>query len=333
MISTAVMSMTLSTIAHAGFNIAPSDSTTDSYQTKMSPGETKIFKFKVFNQGKERDEGVVYLSDQLTAPAGGLMYGKPGDVRKLAGAWASGDVVNATLEPGEVREIAYSVTVPSETKPGQYILLAVALRKNVGTVNTKAEINGQMVGVSGPANTEEGKQIVIEIDKNNATHKISIDQFAYDYDTTGKPTYLLSLSNKGTILEHPTFSVITKDSKGAEVERVSNDKGLSFYHGTSEFQSLTGNKLLAPGTYTAEAVVSYSERTEKQQFTFSVSKQEVSKAKEDLVENKIDVTGVVDEPNTFQWIMQSGIILLLVIVLILLFSKKRKKKETYPNVE
>lgn len=87
----------------------------------VSPGETVVLEVAVMNVGNVQAELTTYKVNAMNSVNGGFMAGDPDEEPVGAAAWIDYPTEELSVSPGEQHEIEFSVTVPEDTKPGQYI--------------------------------------------------------------------------------------------------------------------------------------------------------------------------------------------------------------------
>jgi hypothetical protein len=91
------------------------------YVLEAEPGETITQTVVVRNDRPHEIEAHVEAVDAFTRDATGAGYGAPGDAPEGTGSWIVVSTPVLTLQPDEQREVTFTVHVPEDAKPGQYL--------------------------------------------------------------------------------------------------------------------------------------------------------------------------------------------------------------------
>jgi len=207
----------------------------------MSPGETRQLTVELGNFGDAPVETRTYAADAYSIVNGGFgarLDGEPtGDVTK----WLSYTPETLTIAPAARQERTFALTIPHDTKPGEYITSVVIQNatptstSQSGSVGIK-QINRQVIAVAitVPGPLAPGLQI------GTATYKPVGERSVISFGVT----------NTGNVHLKPAgeFVITTKD--GAEVSRgtVTMD---SVYAGTQTAVEALLAQRLNPGDYVA----------------------------------------------------------------------------------
>ncbi|MBS2036014.1 hypothetical protein JST97_13580 [bacterium] len=92
-----------------------------SYKLVMEPGQVHQDRIKVGNQNDFPLDFRVYNTHSETGPNGQISSPLFGEPVKEAGQWLTLEKNALTLDGGGQDELGFSVTVPKDTKPGEYI--------------------------------------------------------------------------------------------------------------------------------------------------------------------------------------------------------------------
>lgn len=319
--ATLLFSLVLNQVVSAEISLNPIGTNRSNFFVKAEVGETKSFVVEAVNTGKEKSTATIYTSQYMTATNGGPNFIDPGEEIQGTGLWIGKRLDEVELEPNQTKRLEYTVKIPKETLDGQYTIGIVALNRNVANIDTTMEINGQDTRVSGPANLKLPVQIVLEVG-NKRIHQLDIQDFSYNYESSGIPKLNTTLINKGTILEKPKTTIEVFDSNNRRVEKVSHKNTASFYMDSSQLTYVKSDKVLDAGNYRAKVTAEYFGKTITKEFNFEVKKEDVERSLAALESNKLDVSEVNTGIKPI-YIYICGVLLLFFIIL--LFWKRRKK--------
>jgi hypothetical protein len=91
------------------------------YQLGARAGATVTQTLTIVNTNKHAVDVRLAGADGLTTEATGAAYTSPSQTPTKAGAWISVATPELTMQPGEQRDVDFSVHVPPKTKPGYYL--------------------------------------------------------------------------------------------------------------------------------------------------------------------------------------------------------------------
>lgn len=88
---------------------------------RLAPGATLTQQLDVWNPNTFAITVDVGPVDAHTAPTTGATYAPPTSARKLTSTWITSTVAQVRLAAGEHRSVPFTVRVPADAKPGQYL--------------------------------------------------------------------------------------------------------------------------------------------------------------------------------------------------------------------
>jgi hypothetical protein len=161
------------------------------------PGAHLVDHLHIVNDGSARGTLHLYTADATTAPTGGTTFLPESAARSDVGSWITLSSQQLTLDPGQSRELAFTLTVPTRVLPGQH--------------------GGGIMGVQMlPAyrfSTTQRNSIVIKVQSTLALGVLvnlpgaKLEKLAtrgISYDTASEyQRLLIGLSNTGTQLLYP----------------------------------------------------------------------------------------------------------------------------------
>ncbi|MNB83933.1 hypothetical protein D3C75_307750 [compost metagenome] len=301
------------------------------YMDKVQPGDTNKYSFIVRNITNKPLELQLYPADALPAQNGGRSFSERAQKLRLVGSWISPQGTKSVrLKPNEERTFTYSVKVPKDIKPGQYVGVVAAEEYQPAQTHSG---NSTQATLAIDVLNRTGVQMVLEYKPEQAVHAMSIDAFAHDYIPAGNSRLTIDLSDTGTILEKPKGKIIVRDSKNAVMYQ-SDYAADSIYEGTTaNMVYVVNDKLLLPDTYSVYYEATFSGKTISRTFYFTVTREQSELSKDALTE-----AGKIEVNQTFEdWIWQHLwiiIVIILLFILILIIAvwlafalSKRKKKD------
>lgn len=308
----------------------------DYYIFDAKPGDSKTFEFSVQNRDTKDSTVLLYPSDQLTGEKGGSAYTPMSQKPFLYGTWLNQDRYTLTLAPGEEKKVTYTITVPQDVKPGQYIAVVALGETGIRSTEDKVTDGSETYTVRSDYDIISGKQIVVNVELGQAKKEISTESLSFGYSPAGTPEALVTLKNSGTILQKPKLEISIKSVSGKTYPVLLHNNSLSFYGGTTQTMRIPYSEVLPPGNYIATIKVEGDGTSETKDFKFTIEKEVVKEAVNQAVsEEKMvvseDVLGVQEK---YVW-LGGGFILLLIIVnvFVFLFVLRRKKEKKAPKGE
>jgi Bacterial protein of unknown function (DUF916) len=239
----------------------------------LSPGAMHQGGVIISNSGTATGTVKLFAADGTTGSTTGTVY-LTDRKAKRAGAWISLAATSLTLKPGQHRTVHFTVRVPPNTKPGQWVGGVVA---------------------------ETSHQVSQPKSKNKASVQIKIRDLtivAVQVNVPGPPVLgftiggvktggqsgfqqiITHIANTGNVLVKPTGTVTVLNKQGAKLQ-VLTFKMDTFLPQTAIDYPLLLKKALAPGDYSANVrlvvpgVAGAAAKVMTAQPSFSVSKQDV----------------------------------------------------------
>jgi hypothetical protein len=220
------------------FVLLPVDQPDPYFAPTIEPGESSSLTVALGNAGEAPVEAVTFVADAYTLINGG--FGVKGDDQPKTGPTTWIDYPSETLElaPEKSIERSFTVAVPADTSPGQYI---------AGLVLQTAEPIA--VGDSAVFRQSILKSIAIFITvPGPVTPALAIGQATLDQKASAA-RLLIEVSNPGNVLLKPTGTVTMTNEAGEQVLTAPVAMG-SVYAGMDTLLEISFPTALPPGTYT-----------------------------------------------------------------------------------
>lgn len=308
------------------------------YRDEVSGGETIKYTFYVENLIKEPIDLWIYPADAAPMVNGGKSYTMKGEKNTSVGSWISPSKEKMVhLKPLEKKEFVYTVNVPKDLSPGEYVGGIVA--EQIPDEDEEAVEAGKNQAVLLIERIPRiGVQIVMEKQKELATHDMSIDDFKHSYISNGYSQLTVKLTNTGTILQRPNGVIQIRDANGKGIYSQAYDAGASeksMYAGkTADMVYYIEDQILWPGEYNAYFEANFNGKKVSRTFNFTVTEADSKKAQESLSNaGLLQGRGILDWLKNHPWIIYAGAGLLFfilgtfILLLILLFKRKKKEEE------
>jgi len=106
------------------------------FDLSLAPGQVHEDTVLVRNRGVEEITVDVWATDAVTTPSGELGLLLAEDTPRFAGAWITPQVPQVTLAPGEETAVPFTVTVPGNEQPGDYLAGVVVSMPREETTST-----------------------------------------------------------------------------------------------------------------------------------------------------------------------------------------------------
>ncbi|MEK4529935.1 DUF916 domain-containing protein [Paenibacillus sp. FSL H8-0104] len=301
------------------------------FMKSVKPGDEVKVKVKVNNISEHEKEFTIYPTDVLSDLRGGWKYPLKNVTPSIFGTWIKEAPETVNLKPLESKVFTFTVKIPKDTKPGQYIAAIVSqeytpAEEATATTGMRTQTN---------SNTQLPLQIVLNVDLEKSVRKIEIGQLTHIINNNGLITVLVPHINKGTILEKPQGLLTLKDKNGAEIVKEIYTMD-SVYVETTGLYDLNIPNILIPGTYSLEYLVQYDQEILSGTYDFQVTTSDLmnSMDKADNVGNTYDLGFWAFIKEFWIWIIVIiSIIIILMIVIIILLLRRRKKDETEEHVK
>ena len=210
------------------------------FEMTAKPGQTLELTVQFGNVGKEPIELRTYVSDVATLINGGMGITPEGTAAQAPTPWIAYPPETYSLKANEGREITFSVAVPDDAAPGNYVSALV-----VQTANP--------VPVEGTPLFDQIIQKAIAIDitvEGQATPRLEIGEAVYDA-STASPTLSIGIRNPGDLRLRPAGTIVVKDATGNEVISAPVTMG-SVYARTETLLQFVLQQPLPAGTYSID---------------------------------------------------------------------------------
>lgn len=130
----------------------------------LAPGDEVEDAVVVTNHSDVAIELALYAADGFTTPSGDLDL-VTGDAQSTAvGAWATTDAESVSLDPGESREVAFTLRLPQDARPGDHlggVVTSLVTQEQGGTIVLDRRLSNRLsVRVTGPLTTAASVSIV-----------------------------------------------------------------------------------------------------------------------------------------------------------------------------
>ena len=217
--------------------LRPIDQTGQFFDVTLRPGETRTLEVELANVGDAAIAVRTYASDVYTIINGGFGARLRDEPQTGTTLWLDYPTDVLQLPAGEGIRRTFTVAVPADTEPGEYITSLILENDepirgsgDVALDQVVRQATAVVVTVPGPRTPA----LVI----GAASHKVVAD----------KSVVAVALENTGNVRLKPVAEFVLLDATGAEVSRASVPMD-TFYAHTGTLVEVPLAALLLPGTY------------------------------------------------------------------------------------
>lgn len=250
--------------AETQLGITPLEHPGTYFDLKLIPGETTDLKVEIGNFGSEAVAARTYSADTYTIINGGFGARLNGESSSGTTSWLSYESLTVTLPAGDGLQRTFTLTVPPNTPPGEYITSLVVenaepvasegggiallqvQRKAIGVAITV--MDPSLSGSVQPEGSGNGGLFVRHPD-------LIIGAAEHKYVATSS-VVAVQLANEGNVHLRPSGEFRLYDGRGQEVTRFPVIMG-TFYAGTSTTIEVPFTDALLPGAYVARLTLDY----------------------------------------------------------------------------
>ena len=207
---------------------------------EAAPGSSLQLTVSVVNFGDVPAELSIDKVNALSGINGGFIAGDEADAPIGSTAWIDFPSQTLTLQPGAEQPITFTVSVPADAQPGQYISGLVA--KTAGTLP-----------IPGATNLDHTLAYAISIGilvPGDITHSFELGSPAIEMQGVIR-SLRVPITNTGTYLVRPTGELTLSDTEG-EVVHTSQITMSSVYSGLTTAIEVVLPEQMATGKYTVD---------------------------------------------------------------------------------
>ncbi|HYA42223.1 MAG TPA: hypothetical protein VEF34_13025 [Syntrophobacteraceae bacterium] len=213
------------------------------HQVKAGTNETNVI--EVRNESSEPTRVTVHAEDWSVDRKGNVSFSPAGGDPASCAEWIQLNPTDFRLEPGQIRQIRYSLTVPAEVKDGGYraaILLTGMPLPGEGAGKRRVNVHGRIA-------------VITYATVGNPEIRGRFEDFQVTAGNKGI-SFKLTLANDGDVHFRIKKSWISiKNSAGEEVSRVEVPEIPVLPGGARELEFKKEDLALPKGAYLAEAVL------------------------------------------------------------------------------
>ncbi len=221
-------------------SLLPVGQTASYFDLTMEPGETRSLEVEISNNGGEEVTARTYAADVYTIINGGFGGRLRDEPATGTTRWLDYRSDLLDLAAGERTYRSFSVSVPLEAAPGEYITSLVL--ENDQPIELKGVVGANQV-------VRQAVGVLVTIPGERSPH-LEIGEASHAV-VAGKSILSVAVENTGNIRLKPLVDVTLSDAGGHQVSRASVQMD-SFYAATDTLVEVPLAALLLPGEYSIE---------------------------------------------------------------------------------
>jgi hypothetical protein len=208
------------------------------FDLTMAPGESRQLTVALGNNGGTAMDVSTYAADAYTIINGGFGAKETGTEPTGTTTWLDYTAEELPVPAGQATERAFTLSVPQETEPGQYITSLVL--ENAEPVEGSGEVAlNQIVRQALPVTVQVSGALEPAFEFGNAGH----------HETAGRSVVDVAITNTGNAHVKPAGDLTIRDDNGKTVSETQVTMG-NFFAGTQTKVETTLDGALEPGEYT-----------------------------------------------------------------------------------
>ena len=181
------------------------------FEINVKPGETLSNFVTVFNNDSVKQSYAAEAQDfSAVGETGNVVIDNDAPKQVSAKQWIAFDPQTFEVEPGQSKDIRFTLNVPLDADPGgKYTSLLIGIAPGA--------VSGSGVGIA----SKVASLLLIRV-AGDVTEKISVQSFdTRPFVETGPINFTLRLKNEGTVHLKPAGFIYVKDWTGREVQKLS----------------------------------------------------------------------------------------------------------------
>lgn len=313
------------------FSLSLKGSSGDIFYKEVSPGDSLSVELQVKNEVNKSRNFLIYPSDQISADYGGWSFHPDSDENSLYGKWASPQkVIDKSIAGNKTTSIKYTIEVPEQIEPGQYILGLVVRPKDPYKSVTN---DGSSLGLSQELEVYQFRQIVLTYKQDRAEGKLDFPGLNKVFGPQGNLTLRVQFRNQGKVLVKSSGEFKLKSKADNRLIQEGTYSMDSIYTGSSAVLPVAVSGFLDKGKYDLSLEGTYTPNNPyKVDIPF-----EITEAESNLALGKMEEGGIVDVDRiNLIWIYITiilGVLLLTTLIILVIFLRKKKKEDKNPAQE
>lgn len=236
-----------------------------------NPGDIIEDTATIKNYGDEEADVKIYPVDGETSPGGSFILKFDQEDQNGIGDWTKMQTNELKVGPGERVDVPFTITIPKEIPPGQYIggivieygtASADASPDTCGSTQEKTGCNNSIVTVK----TRIGSRIYLTI-PGQTQENVALTDFSFYMTLAGQPRFSFKIENKGNVSYEPVAQIEVRDAMGNLYDSFSESLGTILPNSTTEPTISWDKEMPIIGRYTATASVIFQKKYQGQSGT------------------------------------------------------------------
>ena len=298
----------------------------------LAPGATQTGAIIVSNTGTRSGTVKLYPADATTGRTTGTVYitDRP---PSGTGTWLQLATTSLTLAPGRSARVPFTVNVPAEAKPGQWVAGIVAEAAQTAQQTSSTNKTGVRIRI---------RNLTIVAVQTNVPGAAIVSFTVGSVSTGGQHGFqqlIVRFTNGGNQLRKPRGSATILDSKNRVVETLTYAMD-TFLPQTSIEYPLLLSKALPPGDYTARirltspgASPASADTTVTATRSFSVSNHDVTQVFTSSKPTQVpsSATGATSSSSSTPWALIVGTAVGVLLLALLALQLVRRRRPSSPS--
>jgi hypothetical protein len=215
------------------FSIRPTEADPDKPETfsffshEMTPGETLEDAAMVQNGGEVTATARIYVADGITAINGGTTFTHEGVQTHGTVKWLTLVSDEITLAPGEEVLVPFTISVPSDTPPGEHVAGLVVEGK-------AADDGGGDTGFAVTVVKRTGVAVLVDIPGARSA-ELEITGVGLNQQDENGAVFIVDVRNTGNISLKGTGLIVIEDGNGVELAAVPFEMDTVLAHDNTSF--------------------------------------------------------------------------------------------------
>ena len=222
----------------------------------LKPGASNSQEILIQNLSSEKIKIRSYAEDWIYAPDGSKIFMKPGSSAYSCSSWIKLEQEKFELAPKEGKKVKFTISSPSNASGGfvSVIFFEAVIEKYEG------------IAVSGRIGT------IVYVDTEGDNRRAGeIKDFSALTSEEGKPLmFNISFNNKGNSYINARSNIKITDNGKTVLETRASD--INTLPGDTKASTLSINKTLKEGNYSAQVELSFDDKTLRSQTNFKINK-------------------------------------------------------------
>lgn len=191
-----------------------------------NPGANITDSIILMNPSKEVQDLKIYVTDATSNQAGSFTPKMPNEEQKGIGAWTSISQENLILNPGEQKEVEFTIHLPNDVPPGQYFgSIMNESSKSLESCPTESVTDNQCKS-NIQIKTRTGNRIYLNI-PGEIKQDIKLNSFDWSKTNNNSINFNFNITNSGNVAFQPKATINIYNSWGKKIDSIEGSLGKS----------------------------------------------------------------------------------------------------------